>query len=135
MFIKRPSARVQLQGVPSLRARRRAANRRDARRDARAAQTAKPAAKSAPVEPTAEAKVEVGRDEPPRIQMMKLVAHDDGWALKVDDIDEPAWVVPTKKTAVASAKENAMFHGALLKVHTKAGKVQKTFDFGEAHAS
>lgn len=78
------------------------------------------AAKAAPAEP------------PPEIDTMVVKAHDDGWALKVDNVDEPAWVVSTKKQAVKAAKKAAQFHEATLRVLTKAGKVQKTMDFASA---
>ncbi|TNE87950.1 MAG: DUF2188 domain-containing protein [Deltaproteobacteria bacterium] len=128
MFNKRPSARYSLQGLPRLRSRRRA-DRRNARREAREDVRSQTAA--GPMTHITEDTPQ----EPPTIEAMRVVPHEDGWALEVDDIDEPAWVVSTKKTAVASAKENARFHHAVLSVHTKDGQVQRTFDYGDAHAS
>lgn len=70
--------------------------------------------------------------DPPSIDTMAVKPHDDGWALKVDDLKEPAWVVSTKKRAVQAAKDAARFHEATLRVFTQSGKLQKEFDYAAA---
>lgn len=71
-------------------------------------------------------------EPPPAIDTLRVVPHDKGWALRVDDLSEPAWVVSTKKRAVTVARQAARFHEATLQVLTRAGKVQKTYDFAAA---
>lgn len=68
-------------------------------------------------------------DSPTTYELMRVVSVDDGWALMVDDVDEPAWVVSTKKKAVKAAKGAAQDLGTELVIHTAAGKVQKRFDY------
>lgn len=68
----------------------------------------------------------------PAIDVMKVVSADGGWALMVDGLDEPAWVVSTKAKAVESATNAATFHGCMLKIHTGSGKLQKELDFSSA---
>lgn len=65
----------------------------------------------------------------PRIETMKVVSHPDGWALMIDDIDEPAWVLSNKRRCVESAKRAAADHGCVLRVFTRAGRKQREMDF------
>ena len=65
----------------------------------------------------------------PRITAMSVIAHADGWALRVDGLDEPAWVVPQKARALASATDAAREHRASLRVFSRAGRLQRTLDF------
>ena len=65
----------------------------------------------------------------PNIERMRVEKKTRGWALMVDDITEPAWVVSTKARAVAAAKDAAAFHECLLRVLTSGGGVQRVHDF------
>jgi len=65
----------------------------------------------------------------PPIQVMCVEPHADGWALMVDDIDEPAWVVPKKRKALDSAKDAARHHRCMLRVLTRGRKLHRAFDF------
>lgn len=58
---------------------------------------------------------------------MTVRPRDGGWALLVDDVAEPAWIVRTRKAAVAAARDAARFHGAALRVLTRTGKVSQSF--------
>jgi len=87
---------------------------------------------AAPSAPAPKAQPIPAADPAPAIDTMRIEPHDDGWALRVDDLSEPAWIVTTKKRAVAAARRAARFHEATLKVLTRAGKVQKTYDFAAA---
>jgi len=69
---------------------------------------------------------------PAPISIMRVVSHPDGWALTVDDVEQPAWVVSKKATAVQSARSAAAFHACVLQVRTRAGRLQRTYDFTEA---
>ncbi len=66
------------------------------------------------------------------IRALEVVSRDGGWALMVDDVAEPAWVVSTKRRAVSNASDCAAFHGCLLRVRTKSGKVQRERDYAQA---
>lgn len=71
-------------------------------------------------------------NETPSIDTMTVQPHSDGWALKIDNLKEPAWVVSTKKRAVKAAKDAAKFHEATLRVLTQQGKLHKEFDYAAA---
>lgn len=51
---------------------------------------------------------------------MKLERTPKGWALKVGDLSEPAWVVSNRRRAVSEAKRAATFHGAELSLPSDA---------------
>jgi hypothetical protein len=65
----------------------------------------------------------------PSIDRMYLRPHSDGWMLQVDELDEPAWVVDTKRKAVEAAKDAARYHGSTLSVFTRAGDLQARHDY------
>ena len=65
------------------------------------------------------------RPGPPPIERMDVQPHDRGWALVIDDVGEPAWVVSTKKKALIAAKACARYHDAALFVHTRTGRVSE----------
>lgn len=65
------------------------------------------------------------RPSPRPIERMDVQPHERGWALIVDDVREPAWVVTTKKKAVAAARACARYHEAALFVHTRTGRVSE----------
>lgn len=127
MIMKDAAARISLPVAPRPRheARRTPAPRQDApvprkeaatpRKDGLAASPPSPRPQPAP--------------KLPSIDRMAVHPHPDGWALLVDDIDEPAWVVPTKKQAVAAASDAASFHCCPLDVHRKDGRKQRTLTF------
>lgn len=50
------------------------------------------------------------------IDELRIVRHPRGWALMVDDIDEPAWVIANKDRAVEWARDAADHHEAKLEV-------------------
>ncbi len=64
-----------------------------------------------------------------RFHQMAVVPHADGWALMVEDVDEPAWVVSTKKKAIAAAKGAAKDHAAVLRIHKRSGALQRELSF------
>ena len=88
-----------------------------------------PPARRAPAPPRATARETA---KPPRIRAMTVRPRDGGWALLVDDLAEPAWIVRTRKAAVAAARDAARFHGAALRVLTRSGKVSQSFDAPQA---
>jgi hypothetical protein len=59
------------------------------------------------------------------IDKLRVVRRQDGWALLVDDIEEPAWVVSRKSRAVEAATDAARFHHATLIVTTRDGTEQR----------
>lgn len=83
----------------------------------------------------ADARIEFNRPirqapEPePTIDTMRVVSTKDGWALMVEDVKEPAWVVSTKRKAVRAARAAADHHDAKLVVQTTDGRVSKTYDY------
>jgi hypothetical protein len=97
------------------------------------AAVAAPSAPPTPAEPGAPAAVAAPSApptpaEPPPIAAMTVGPRGRGWALTVDDLPEPAWVVGTRKAAVAAARDAARFHRAELRVLTRTGKVSKIYD-------
>lgn len=65
----------------------------------------------------------------PSIDTLAVVSHAGGWALMVDDLEEPAWVVSKKSRAVENASQAARFHACVLQVRSGTGKLQKQLDF------
>ena len=63
------------------------------------------------------------------IAYMTVMRHPEGWALMVEDIEEPAWVLSTKKKAVKAAREAAEELGTLLRVLTSKGKLQREISY------
>lgn len=64
-----------------------------------------------------------------RFHNMAVRPHPDGWALLVEEITEPAWVLSNKKKAVSAAKDAARDHAAVLRVHKRNGELQREISF------
>lgn len=62
----------------------------------------------------------------PPIQRMAVRPHPQGWALRVDGIEEPAWVLESRDRAVAAARSAAAFHGCPLDVYDRTDALTQT---------
>lgn len=81
------------------------------------------------------ARPQASTNRPPAVDRLTMSPHPDGWALLVDDIETPAWVVSTKRTAVKSARRAARDLACQLVVQTRTGRVSRSFDYRGARAS
>lgn len=62
------------------------------------------------------------------LDSLRVVNHPEGWALMVEDIKVPAWVVSTRAKAVRAAHRAARDLRAKLTVHGPKGLVIETID-------
>jgi len=74
-------------------------------------------------------KAEVIRDEALRIKRMVLCYEEGGWALRIEDLPEAAWVIKNKARALIAAQKMAGYHKAHLSIQNIDGHVQREFDF------
>lgn len=68
-------------------------------------------------------------EPPPTPTMLAVRKHTDGWALLVDDLDEPAFVVSTKRKAVSWAQDAARHHTCTLRIFKADGDLQTEKDY------
>lgn len=61
---------------------------------------------------------------PPTPDTLKVRKRKDGWALMVDDLEVPAWIVSTKRRAVDWAEDAARHHACTLQVFKADGTLQ-----------
>lgn len=121
------AARVPLAARPVLRSRpSRSSATRPQPRPAASSAASPAAAAGSTVSPTRPGAPTRARTFP-RIHRMAVRPCADGWMLLVDDIDEPAWVLPTKRQTVATARDAARFHRCPLDVFRSDDTLQRTF--------
>ena len=68
-------------------------------------------------------------DDTLRIFTMTVRSVDEGWALFIEAMEDPAWTVSTKDRAIKAARSAAAYHNALLTVRHQDGLVQQIFDY------
>ena len=70
----------------------------------------------------------------PLVRRLCLVPHPDGWALLVDDHDEPAWVVPRLQRGLRWAKAAGEELQCRVELMSRAGALRWSHDFAEETA-